>query len=96
MNPKLKSPEADSLFEAILSLKDREECYDFFEDLCTVSELREMQRRWQVAKMLQEGRVYREITEATRLSAATVSRVNACLRYGAGGYALALKRTREK
>ena len=96
MNPKIQTPEADYLFKAIVQLKDAEECYNFFEDLCTVAELREMSRRFAVAKMLHDGEVYTKIVEKTHLSTATVSRVNTCQRYGAGGYQPALSSLEKK
>ncbi|MBQ4353740.1 MAG: hypothetical protein IJC71_02485 [Clostridia bacterium] len=77
----------DYLFKAILSLETIEDCYNFFDDLCTIKELGEMAKRMCGAKMLDENRVYTEITEKTGLSTATISRINRCLKYGAGGYA---------
>ena len=71
--------ESDRFFDAILSLKNREECKKFFEDICTIKEIQDLQQRLTVAKMLDEGRVYSEITEKTGASAATISRVNKCL-----------------
>jgi TrpR-related protein YerC/YecD len=80
----------DMLFRAILSLKDIDECYDFFEDLCTKVELREMTRRFEAAKLIREGEKYTNIVEKTGLSTATISRVNSALRDGNGGYSHAL------
>lgn len=92
---KFKSAETDELFAAILSLENEEECYRFFEDLMTIKELQAVTQRWQVARMLDEKNTYGEIEAATKASAATISRVNKCLQYGAGGYTAILKRTRE-
>ena len=93
-----KSPHKDYLFRAILSLGTVDECYDFFEDLCTVKELDEMAKRIRVASLLIDGRVYSEILgekgEATA-SSATISRVNRCVKYGGGGYAKIIKRLEE-
>ncbi len=92
---KFKSAETDELFAAILSLESEEECYRFFEDLMTSKELQAVTQRWQVARMLDEKNTYGEIEAATKASAATISRVNKCLQYGAGGYTAILKRTKE-
>ena len=92
---KLKSNETDDLFAAILALETEEDCYRFFEDLMTIKELQAVTQRWQVARMLDEKNTYGEIEAATKASAATISRVNKCLQYGAGGYTAILKRTRE-
>ena len=89
---KFKSEENDALFEAFLALESEEECYRFFEDLMTIKELQSISQRWQVARMLSEKKTYGEIEEATKASAATISRVNKCLQYGAGGYAGMLKK----
>ena len=75
----------DQLFKAILSLKDEEQCYKFFEDICTISELKAMAQRLEVARMLDEGCIYETIVE-TGASTATISRVKRCLVYGADGY----------
>lgn len=77
----------DYLFRAILSLESVDDCYHFFDDLCTIKELGEMAKRICGAKMLDENRVYTEITEKTGLSTATISRINRCLKYGSNGYA---------
>jgi len=82
----------DNLFKAILQLRNVEECYAFFEDLCTVSEIKALAQRLEVAKMLKAGCTYSEISEKTGASTATVSRVNKCLNYGADGYKLILDR----
>jgi len=89
---KLKSEEADLLFQAILGLQDEEDCYRFFEDICTISELRAIAQRFAVAKLLDEGQTYSAIAEKTGASTATVSRVGKCLHYGAEGYRRALAR----
>ena len=91
---KLESKELTDLFEAMLSLKDTEECYMFFEDLCTVSELSAIGQRFKVARMLDDKTTGHAIAEETGASTATISRVNKCLNYGAGGYKLVLKRMR--
>ena len=92
---KLQSAETDALFRAVLSLETVEECYRFFEDLCTVSELQEMSRRMRAAKMLRDNTVYSEIAEKTGLSTATISRVNRALLYGANGYTAVLDAMQE-
>ena len=92
MNNKLKDEKMDELFSAILSLKNKEECYGFFDDLCTISELKSMSQRYQVAMMLEKGRVYSEIASETGASTATISRVNRALNYGSDGYKLVLSR----
>lgn len=93
---RFQSQENDELFRAILTLQDSEECYRFFEDLMTIKELQSIAQRWQVARMLDEGKTYGEIAAITKASAATVSRVNKCLQYGAGGYTAILKRIAEE
>ncbi|MCQ2430649.1 MAG: YerC/YecD family TrpR-related protein [Clostridia bacterium] len=86
MASKLKDDKLDYLFSAILSLETVEDCYSFFEDLCTISELQEMSRRMQAAKMLRNNCIYTDIAAQTGLSTATISRVNRCLKYGNDGY----------
>ena len=81
-----KKEKSDQLYKAILQLKDEQECYEFFQDLCTVSELRAMEQRFEVASLLYEGMIYNDILERTGASSATISRVNRSLIYGAGGY----------
>ena len=83
---KLKSPETDMLFESILKLETLDDCYRFFDDLCTISELRSFVQRFEVANMLNEGVTFNIIAEKTGASTATISRVNRCLQYGADGY----------
>ena len=80
------------LYRAMMKLQTPEECYRFFEDLCTVSEPKAMEQRYEVAKLLDEGMVYNEILEKTGASSATISRVNRCLNYGADGYRVVLDR----
>ena len=92
MNQKLKQASVDRMFDAILCLKDREECYRFFEDLCTVNELLSISQRVEVATMLTEGKTYLEIAEKTGASTATISRVGRSLNYGSEGYALVFDR----
>ena len=92
MNSKLKDTYTDYLFKCVLSLQTEEECYRFFEDLCTISELKAMSQRMWVAKMLTEQKIYSDIAQVTGASTATISRVNRCLNYGADGYQLVLKR----
>lgn len=89
---KLKDKNVDQLFEGILQLGSVEECYAFFEDLCTVREIKSMAQRFAVAKMLTEKRVYSDIVNETGASTATISRVNRSLGYGNDGYDLVFKR----
>lgn len=96
INPKLEDIATDRLFQAILSLKNREECYQFFEDVCTISELKAMAQRMEVARMLQAGIKYDDIVEQTGASTATISRVKRCLNYGADGYKTVLARLEER
>lgn len=77
---------SDLLYKAILKLETEEECYNFFQDLCTISEMRSMEQRFEVATLLNNGMIYNEILEKTGASSATISRVNRCLHYGADGY----------
>jgi len=95
VNQKLKDEEMDILFKGILKLETVDECYDFFEDLCTISELHAMAQRFQVARMLDEGKIYSDIVKDTGASTATISRVNKCLMYGSDGYRKLLDRLRE-
>lgn len=92
MSKNIKSQELDKLFEAILNLKNPEECYLFFEDICTVNELQSLAQRLQVAKMLREQHTYLEIAEKTGASTATISRVNRSLNYGNDGYDMVFAR----
>lgn len=88
---KFSSPENDSLFEAILLLSSKEECYRFFEDLMSIKELQAVSQRWQVAEMLSKGCTYNDIRNKTGASVATISRVSKTLSYGADGYKLMLR-----
>ena len=92
MNEKLIDPLTDALFDSILALKTREECYCLFEDLCTISEIKSLAQRLQIASLLYQGRTYAEIFEVTGVSTATISRVNRSLEYGADGYHTVLHR----
>ena len=92
MKNKIRDEHLDYLLRGILTLETIEECYSFFEDLCTVSELQEMSRRMHAARMLKNNYIYSEIAEQTGLSTATISRVNRCLKYGSDGYLTALDR----
>lgn len=96
VNQRLVNPLTDRLFDGILELKSREECYEFFEDLCTINELRDMSQRLEVARMLQAGEKYDRIEEVTGASTATISRVKRCLKYGADGYVNVLSRLAKK
>ena len=91
MSDKIKDKNVDFLFEAILNLRTMEECYDFFEDLCTINEINAMVQRLEVAELLKQGETFNTIVEKTGASTATISRVNKCLKYGAGGYDIVLK-----
>ena len=86
MSKKIHTEAVDSLFDAVLSLRNREECYQFFEDVCTVNEILSLSQRFEVAKMLKEKKTYLEISEKTGASTATISRVNRSLNYGNDGY----------
>ncbi|WP_312644495.1 YerC/YecD family TrpR-related protein [Hydrogenoanaerobacterium sp.] len=92
MNSKLKDINVEILFKAVLSLQTMEECYDFFDDLCTVPELKALSQRLQVAKMLDEHKVYSDIVNVTGASTATISRVNRSLNYGCDGYRIIFDR----
>lgn len=96
MNKKIQTQAVDQLFDAVLSLKTKEECYNFFEDLCTVNELLSLSQRFEVASMLVEHKTYLEIAEKTGASTATISRVNRSLNYGSDGYDLALNRMKPR
>lgn len=88
--PKIKDKQIDELFEAILKLENIEECYRFFEDICTITELKSISQRLEVAKLLRQEKTYNEIEEKTGASTATISRINRALNYGAEGYNLVL------
>ncbi|MCL2052287.1 MAG: YerC/YecD family TrpR-related protein [Lachnospiraceae bacterium] len=92
MNKKIQTKAVDHMFEAILTLENKEDCYRFFEDLCTVNELLSISQRYEVASMLKQKHTYLEIAEKTGASTATISRVNRSLIYGNDGYELAFSR----
>ena len=91
-----KKEKSGQLYKAILQLRDEEECYEFFQDLCTVAELRSMEQRFEVASLLDDGMIYNDILERTGASSATISRVNRSLSYGCGGYNTVFGRMKEK
>ena len=92
MGKSVRTQAVNELFEAILTLENREECFDFFEDVCTVNELLSLAQRFEVAKMLKEGHTYMEVAEQTGASTATISRVNRSLNYGKDGYEMVFSR----
>ena len=92
MSKKIRTEAVDYLFEAVLSLENKEECYTFFEDICTINELLSLSQRFEVAKMLGEQKTYLEIAEKTGASTATISRVNRSLNYGNDGYDMVFER----
>ena len=92
----IKSPSVDRLFEIILDLKTVDDCYKFFEDLCTVKEIRDMAQRFDTAILLDQGKNYQQILEEVGTSTATISRVNKCLKYGTGGYENAVNKLKDK
>jgi len=91
-----KDPRVKELFEVIVHLEDPEECARFFRDLCTLTELKAMAERWQVVQLVSEEIPYREISERTGASTATITRIARWLKYGEGGYRFMLERVREK
>ena len=93
---KFKKNDIDELFKAILTLENEEDCYRFFEDICTINEIHAIAQRFQVAKLLSQKKTYTEIEAETKASTATISRVNKCLLYGAEGYTRVLKRLKEE
>ncbi len=95
MSKNIRTEALDKLFDAILCLKDKEECYRFFEDVCTVNELFSLSQRFEVALMLRENKTYLEIAEQTGASTATISRVNRSLNYGNDGYEIVMSRLKE-
>ena len=95
MSKFLDKPSSDTLYRAILTLKDEDECRRFLQDLCTVSELKAMEQRMEVAMLLDDGLIYSEILERTGASSATISRVNRCLHYGSDGYRTIIPRLKE-
>ena len=96
MSKNIRTNAVDHLFEAILSLKDSEECYIFFEDVCTVNELLSLSQRFEVARMLRNHKTYLEIAEKTGASTATISRVNRSLNYGNDGYDMVFARMKDE
>lgn len=95
MGKTVRTEAVEHLFEAILQLQDKEECYRFFEDVCTVNELLSLSQRFEVARMLTQNKTYLEIAEQTGASTATISRVNRSLNYGSDGYQMVFKRLGE-
>lgn len=96
MSKKIRTEAVDHLFEAILCLQNAEECYAFFEDICTVNELLSLSQRYEVARMLRNHNTYLEIAEKTGASTATISRVNRSLNYGSDGYDMVFNRMEQK
>ena len=92
IDSKIKSDQVDSFFEAVLLLENKEECYKFFEDICTIKEIKSISQRLEVAKLLKANKTYNEIEAATGASTATISRINRSLNYGVGGYDIVLKK----
>ena len=90
-----KKEKSDGLYRAILTLRNEEEVYDFFQDLCTVTELRAMEQRFEVAALLKQGMIYNDILERTGASSATISRVNRSLSYGTGAYEQLFRRIKQ-
>lgn len=95
LNEKLRDPLSDRLFDAILHLKDREECYRFFEDIATIAEIKALAQRLEVARLLDAGYTYEEVAAQTGASSATISRVKRALVYGADGYKIILQRLKQ-
>lgn len=93
---KLRGRELDQLFESILSLETLEECYKFFDDLCTMNEIQSLAQRLEVARLLMEGATYQQIEDSTGASTATISRVKRCINFGNDGYRMALERVKRK
>jgi TrpR-related protein YerC/YecD len=93
---RFKRDDIDKLFQAILMLETEEDCYRFFEDICTINEIHAIAQRLEVAKLLHEKKTYSEIEELTGASTATISRINKCLVYGADGYKLVLAKMENK
>lgn len=93
---KFHSESIDRLFETVLNLKTKEECYAYFEDLCTIKEIQDMAQRLDTAILLSEGISYQKITREVGISTATIGRVSKCLNYGTGGYRMAIDRLREE
>ena len=95
MNKKLQTESVEQLFKAILTLENVDECYAFFEDVCTIQELQSISQRFNVAKMLTEKQTYLDIAKQTGASTATISRVNRSLNYGCDGYELVFERMKD-
>ena len=95
MNKKIRTQEVEQLFEAILQLKDTEECFEFFEDLCTMKEVHDLSQRLEIARLLDEGSSYQQAASMTGVSSATIGRVKRCLDYGTGGSRMILNRLKE-
>lgn len=95
MGKSVRTKAVRELFEAILTLQEEEECFNFFEDVCTVNELLSLAQRFEVAKMLKEGSTYMEVAEQTGASTATISRVNRSLNYGKDGYEMVFARMKK-
>jgi TrpR-related protein YerC/YecD len=93
---KIETPTTDALFDAILTLESREDCYKFFQDLCTIKEISDMAQRLQAAKMLLDGATYEQIVKQVAISTATISRINRCIQYGEGGYRATIEKTKQK
>ena len=96
MNKNTDQPRNDDLYKAVMELRSLDECKRFFDDLCSISELRAMEQRFQVAELLHQGMIYNDILEKTGASSATISRVNRSLRYGNDGYTVLFQRMEEK
>ena len=96
MIKEIRSENTDKLFETIRKLETIDEFYDFFEDLCTVKEIRDMSQRLEIACLLNSGMSYQKVSEVTNVSSATISRVKRCLDYGSGGYIKAIERMKEQ
>ena len=96
MNKKIRTPQTERVFKAILQLKTIDECCDFFEDICTVNEVMSIAQRFEVAEMLRDNKTYMQIAEKTGASTATISRVNSSLNYGSDGYDLVMNRMKEE
>lgn len=96
MGKNIRTDAVDQLFAAILCLKSKEDCYTFFEDVCTINELLSLSQRFEVAKMLRQKKTYLEISDKTGASTATISRVNRSLEYGNDGYEMVFNRLKEK
>lgn len=96
MSKRIQNEATDGLFHAILSLQNMEECYTFFEDVCTINEIQSLSQRFEVARLLREKKTYLEIAEKTGASTATISRVNRSLNYGNDGYDMVFRRMGEK